>query len=107
MASNLIARLKALEATQVDDDKVGGVLQLLRGETVEEALARAAKEGRTGNFLVVPPVLTLDEWQEAAREHHQHQQELKTVYQAAMVPDAAVSPAEHDPPTRAQPLPPS
>lgn len=76
MARDLRTRLKALEDAQAADSKVGGVITLLRGETIEEALERAAKEGRTGSFLVVPSVLTEEEWLEAAREHHQRQQEI-------------------------------
>ncbi len=83
MARDLKARIKALESDHVDEGKVGGVLQLLRGESIDEALARAAKEGRTGGFLVVPPVLTTEEWLEAARELHRIQQERRQKFATA------------------------
>lgn len=98
MARDLKSRVKALEHARVDDSKVGGVITLLRGETVEQGLVRAAKEGRTGSFLVVPPTLALDEWAEAVSDLKRFQRELRQKHATAEEgPRAAAIPDRRDP----------
>lgn len=77
MSSNLKSRVLALEGSHMDDGLVGGVVTYGRHETPEEAVERALKAGRRGGFLVVPETMSLEEWVEAAAEHHKNTQRYK------------------------------
>jgi hypothetical protein len=46
----------------------GGVLQMLPGETEEQALERAEREGKRGSFLISPAAMSAVEWEAAAVE---------------------------------------
>lgn len=75
MPANLRARLQALEANSRQDvGMVGGVVTYGRHETPEEAVARAIQAGRRGNFLVVPEVMSVEEWEAMMAEHIAQQQ---------------------------------
>lgn len=71
MPNNLKARLQALETSQMDCGLVGGVVTYGRHETPEQAVERALKAGRRGGFLVVPEVMSEEEWVEMMEEHRQ------------------------------------
>jgi hypothetical protein len=77
MPSKLKARLQALEVNQMDDGLVGGVVTYGRHETPEQAVERALKAGRRGGVLVVPEVMSEEDWVEMAAEHHRKTQRCK------------------------------
>ena len=59
----LSARIAELEST---GDRIGGVLEMLPGETSCETIARATRQGLTGGFLIVPAPLSQCEWEKLA-----------------------------------------
>jgi hypothetical protein len=62
MSESLKKRLLALEQGRTTDRKIGGVVTYGRNETQNEALERARSEGITGPVLLVPSVMTYEEW---------------------------------------------
>lgn len=57
----LAARIAELESA--GDRAVGGVLEMLPGETADKAIARATANGGSGGVLLIPAPLTADEWE--------------------------------------------
>lgn len=53
-------RLLAVEARHAPSR--GGVLRLQAGESVVAALDRARRQGRTGSFLIAPPLPDVATW---------------------------------------------
>jgi hypothetical protein len=68
MAESLKTRLLALERGHVGDRPTCGVVTFGRNETPEEAMLRAKLGGMTGPVLLVPEVMTYDEWTEMMKE---------------------------------------
>lgn len=64
MSSNLKKRLAALEQGSHQPQKFSGVVTYGRNETQEQAIERARRDGMTGGILVVPEVMTFEEWAE-------------------------------------------
>lgn len=62
MSERLKKRLLALEQGHTTERKIGGVVTYGRNETQDEALERARSEGITGAVLLVPEVMTYEEW---------------------------------------------
>jgi hypothetical protein len=56
-----LARIKALEKTG-QRQNLSSCLQLLPGESVDEALKRGSLAGLTGGVLIVSEPMTTDEW---------------------------------------------
>jgi hypothetical protein len=54
----------ALEGDRTNGRPTGGVVTFGCNETPEEALERARREGITGPVLLVPEVMTYEEWAE-------------------------------------------
>ena len=72
MGEGLKARLKALEQGRSAQGSDVGVVTYGRDETQEQALERARRAGVTGPVLLVPEVMSYEEWtammeQEASR----------------------------------------
>ncbi len=64
MGESLKTRLLALERGRAGGRPTGGVVTFGRNETPDEALERARGEGVTGPVLLVPSVMTYEEWVE-------------------------------------------
>lgn len=64
MGESLKTRLLALERGRTTGRPTGGVVTFGRNETPDEALERARAEGVTGAVLLVPEVMTFEEWAE-------------------------------------------
>jgi len=64
MGDSLKTRLMALEHGRTAGRPTGGVVTFGRNETPDEALERARGEGVTGPVLLVPEVMTYEEWAE-------------------------------------------
>ncbi len=64
MGDNLKTRLMALERGRTAGRPTGGVVTFGRSETRGEGLERARAEGVTGPVLLVPEVMTFEEWSE-------------------------------------------
>jgi hypothetical protein len=64
MGESLKTRLLALERGRAGGQPTGGVVTFGRNETPDEALERARGEGVTGPVLLVPEVMTYEEWAE-------------------------------------------
>jgi hypothetical protein len=62
MGDNLKTRLQALERERTAGKQTGGVVTYGPNETQDEALERARLEGITGPVLLVPEVMTYEEW---------------------------------------------
>lgn len=62
MPDNLKTRLMALERGRTTGRRAGGVVTFGRNETPDEALERARREGVTGPVLLVPKVMSYEEW---------------------------------------------
>ncbi len=62
MSDNLKTRLMALESRRTASRPTGGVVTFGRNETPDEALERARREGVTGPVLLVPEVMSYEEW---------------------------------------------
>lgn len=62
MGDNLKTRLQALERGRTAGRPTGGVVTYGPNETPDEALERARREGVTGPVLLVPEVMTYEEW---------------------------------------------
>lgn len=68
----------AVLAERSGTSRVGGIVNMLAGETEQQAAARAVAEGRVGpSFAVVPAVLPVDEWEAQAMQ--------TTAYQAGLI----------------------
>lgn len=64
MSDNLKKRLLALEQGSPRAQKCSGVVTFGRNETQDQAMARARAQGVTGAVLLVPEVMTYEEWAE-------------------------------------------
>ena len=64
MSDNLKKRLAALEQGSQQPQKLPGVVTYGRNETQEQAIERARRDGMTGSILLVPEVMTFEEWAE-------------------------------------------
>ena len=64
MSDNLKKRLLALEQGSPQAQKCSGVVTYGRNETQDQALERARAQGVTGAVLLVPEVMTYEEWAE-------------------------------------------
>lgn len=64
MSDNLKKRLLALEQGSPQTQKCTGVVTYGRNETQDQALERARAQGVTGAVLLVPEVMTYEEWVE-------------------------------------------
>lgn len=64
MSDNLKKRLLALEQGSPQTQKCTGVVTYGRNETQDQALERARAQGVTGAVLLVPEVMTYEEWAE-------------------------------------------
>ena len=64
MSDNLKKRLAALEQGSPQAQKFSGVVTYGRNETQEQAIERARRDGMTGSILIVPEVMTFEEWAE-------------------------------------------
>ncbi len=62
MGDGLKARLRALEQGKVAQASTGGVVTFRHDETQEQALERARRAGVTGPVLLVPEVMTYEQW---------------------------------------------
>lgn len=62
-------KLLSAAAARAQAGRVGGVLRLLAGETVDDGLARAAAAGRSGSVIVAPAELSIEDWEREAVEH--------------------------------------
>lgn len=62
MSERLKSRLLTLERCHAAARPTCGVVTFGRNETPEEALERAQREGMTGAILLVPEVMTEEEW---------------------------------------------
>lgn len=62
MADNLKTRLQALERGRTAGKPSTGVVTYGPNETPDEAHERARREGITGPVLLVPEVMTYEEW---------------------------------------------
>lgn len=56
-------RLQALELDRTSRRPTCGVVRYGRHETSDEAIERARLEGMTGSILVVPEIMTEEDWE--------------------------------------------
>jgi len=63
MGNRLKTRLIALERDHTAVRLTSGVVTFGRNETPDAALERAKREGMTGAVLLVPEVMTQEEWE--------------------------------------------
>lgn len=62
MSERLKSRLLTLERCHAAARPTCGVVTFGKNETPEEALERAQRNGMTGSVLLVPEVMTEEEW---------------------------------------------
>lgn len=68
MSNSLKKRLLALEHDSPQAQKTSGVVTFGRDETPDQALERVRRDGVTGAVLLVPEVMTEDEWVEMMKK---------------------------------------
>lgn len=62
MSESLKKRLLALEQGTPQAQKCSGVVTFGPNETQDQALERARREGITGGVLLVPEIMSYEEW---------------------------------------------
>ena len=75
----LKARIQRLERITAPANR-GGVLRQLPGESVEQAIERAGREGRTVQFMVMPAIPSPEQWEAEAAANQQRLIERAAVF---------------------------